>query len=131
MKLLELFSGTGSVGKVAKKLHWEVVSLDLNNADINCNILDWDYPQYPSGYFDFVWASPPCIEYSIAKTTGVRKIDEANKIVMKTIETMSILNQRYGLLKTLRQDYLKNKFLWMDCRIKILTTVNMGCHIGR
>ena len=29
MKSLELFSGTGSMGTVAKKLHWEVVSLDL------------------------------------------------------------------------------------------------------
>ena len=34
MKLLELFSGTGSVGKVAKTLGWEVVSLGLKNADI-------------------------------------------------------------------------------------------------
>ena len=29
MKLLELFSGTGSVGKVAKELGYDVVSLDL------------------------------------------------------------------------------------------------------
>jgi hypothetical protein len=29
MKLLELFSGTCSVGRVAKQLHWDVTSLDL------------------------------------------------------------------------------------------------------
>ena len=28
MKLLELFSGTGSVGKVAKQLDYHIVSLD-------------------------------------------------------------------------------------------------------
>ena len=39
MKLLELFSGTKSVGKVAENLGYEVVSLDLKNADINCNII--------------------------------------------------------------------------------------------
>lgn len=107
MKLLELFSGTGSVGGVAKKLHWKVMSLDLKNADVNCDILEWDYKQYPSGYWDFIWASPPCIEYSIAKTTGVRKIEEANKIVLKTIEIIEyfkpkvwfIENPQTGLLK--------------------------------
>jgi len=43
MKVLELFSGTGSVGKVAKEMGWDVVSLDLKNADIETNILNWDY----------------------------------------------------------------------------------------
>ena len=79
MKLLELFSGTRSVGTVAKSFGWTVVSLDLKNADINCNIMDWDYKQYPVGYFDFIWASPPCIEYSIAKTVGERKLGEAKE----------------------------------------------------
>ena len=39
MKLLELFSGTGSVGKVAEELGFDVVSLDLKDADINTDIL--------------------------------------------------------------------------------------------
>ena len=39
MKLLELFSGTGSVGRVAKEKGFEVISLDLKNADINLDIL--------------------------------------------------------------------------------------------
>lgn len=86
MKLLELFSGTGSVGEVARSKGIRVVSLDLKDADIECDILEWNYRQYTVGYFDMIWSSPPCIEYSIAKTTGVRKIDEANKIVLKTIE---------------------------------------------
>ena len=107
MKLLELFSGTGSIGKVARKLHWYVVSLDLKDADINCDILDWDYKQYPRGYYDFIWASPPCTEYSIAKQTGVRKLDKANKIVLRTLEIIDyfkpsvwfIENPQTGLLK--------------------------------
>tara|TARA_R110000803_G_scaffold172869_1_gene235652 strand:- start:439 stop:654 length:216 start_codon:yes stop_codon:yes gene_type:complete len=48
MRILELFSGTHSVGKVAKELGYEVLSLDMDgNADINIDILNWDYKQYP------------------------------------------------------------------------------------
>ena len=83
MKLLELFSGTGSVGAVARNMGHSVVSLDFKNADINCDILNWDYKKYEVKHFDFIWASPPCTEYSKAKTTGIY---EAKKIVLKTIE---------------------------------------------
>ena len=86
MRMLELFSGTGSVGTVAKLLGYEVISLDLKNADINTNILDFDYKQYEPEYFDIILGSPPCTEYSIAKTVGSRKIETANETVLKTLE---------------------------------------------
>ena len=62
--MLELFSGTGSVGAVFKEHDWEVVSLDRDlPANINCDVLDWDYKNaYPPNRFDFIWASPPCTE---------------------------------------------------------------------
>ena len=71
MKLLELFSGTKSVGKVAEQLGYDVVSLDLKNADINCDILDWDYTEYEPGYFDVIWASPPCDTFSHLKVCWI------------------------------------------------------------
>ena len=55
MKILELFAGTGSVGKVFKEWGWEVVSLDRDTeADIKTDIMDWDYRTYEPGYFDVV-----------------------------------------------------------------------------
>ena len=114
MKLLELFSGTGSVGKVAKELGYDVVSLDLKDANINTDILNWDYKQFNRNNFQIIWVSPPFVEYSIAKTTGVRKIDYANSIVQKTIEIIRyfnpsvwfIENPQTGLLK--HQDFMKD-----------------------
>ena len=74
MKLLELFAGTQSVGKVARELGLEVVSLDRDMpADIQGDIVDWDYTTLPKKHFDIIWGSPPCTEYSRAKTTGVRE----------------------------------------------------------
>ena len=55
MRVLELFSGTHSVGKVASALGYEVVSLDLSDATICCNILEWDYKTaFSEGYFDIM-----------------------------------------------------------------------------
>lgn len=71
MRVLELFSGTGSVGKICKELGYEVVSLDLKGADINCNILEWDHTIYPVGHFDIIWASPPCDTFSILRKTWI------------------------------------------------------------
>ena len=87
MKLLELFSGTQSVGKVARELGYEEVCLDRDlDADIKCDIMDWDFKVFLPGAFDVIWASPPCTEYSRAKTVGVRTIEESNAIVQRTFD---------------------------------------------
>ena len=119
MKLLGLFSGTQSVGKVAKNLGYEVVSLDLENADINCDILDWDYTTYEPGHFTVIWASPPCTECSRAKTIGVRNLELANKIVQRTIEIISYLKPTYYIIENpqtglLKEQSFMNNFPYVD-----------------
>jgi len=65
--LLELFSGTGSVGKAAKKAGFkEVISIDLEekfNPTIVADLLKLDYKKLPTP--DFIWASPPCTAFSV------------------------------------------------------------------
>ena len=69
MRLLELFSGTGSVGNVARNMGFEIISLDMDmEATIKTDIMNWDYTIYPRKHFQVIWASPPCTEYSRAKT---------------------------------------------------------------
>ena len=103
MNVLELFSGTGSIGKVCQKLGWNAISVDLElPATHECDIMDFDYKQYPKDYFSIVWASPPCTNYSALKKCWYGKklkdgtiyskeqniIDqnEADKLVLKSIE---------------------------------------------
>jgi hypothetical protein len=93
--LLELFSGTGSVGRAFKELGWDVLSLDSNpkaGADITCDILLWEPP--PGLKPDHIHASPPCTEYSRAKTIGVRNLELADAIAQKTLAIIRDLNPR-------------------------------------
>ena len=109
MRLLELFSGTKSVGKVAEQLGYEVTSLDLKNADINTDILKWDYTIYEPKHFDVIWASPPCTEYSRALTTRTRNIFSANLIVLKTLEIIEYLNPNYYIIENPQTGLLKSQ----------------------
>lgn len=68
-RVLELFSGTGSVSKVCEELGYEVISVDISNQynqpTIMTDIMRWDYRStYPPGHFDIIWASPPCNTFS-------------------------------------------------------------------
>ena len=113
MRLLELFSGTKSVSKVAETFGFDVISLDFKKADIKYDILDWDYTIYQSGYFDVVWARPPRTEYSIAKSTGIRKIEYANTIVLRTIDIIKYFNHKYYIIENPQTGLLK-KQVFMD-----------------
>lgn len=73
-RMLELFCGTKSVGKVFES-GYEVVSLDYNpkfEATHSEDILTWNYRQYPVGHFDVIWASPDCRTWSIASSGKYR-----------------------------------------------------------
>jgi len=74
MKLLDLFTGTGSVAKVARDLGYEVTTLDIDarcNPDICADVLEFDYTIWEPGQFDIVWASPPCDYFSCARRCNI------------------------------------------------------------
>ena len=110
---LVLFCGTKSVDRSLEKFGFHVDSLDIDKkcgATWTCNILDWDYQQIEPGTYDYIHASPPCTEYSRARTTAktARNFELADGIVAKTLEIIRYLkpkchtleNPATGLLKT-------------------------------
>ena len=131
VKVLELFSGTGSVGKVCKQLDWDVVSVDLLlPADHQVDIMNFDYKQYPKDEFDIVWASPPCTDYSNLqscwlgrkKKDGViytkeimeKNMDEADKLVLKAFEIIEYFNPHYWFLENPATGKLKTRDIMKD-----------------
>ncbi len=94
MRVLELFSGTGSLAKVARARGHEAVTLDIcprHSPTICVNILEWDPSEtYAPDHFFLIHASVPCENYSICKTTGCqRALEQADELVEKTLAIFS------------------------------------------
>jgi hypothetical protein len=121
MRVLELFSGSRSVGKVCDKLGYDVVSLDLKNADINIDILDWNYKDEFKPYdFDIIWASPPCDCFSKCKYGCInRRLKNKNgEYYMCSMDTINNDIKTIGLpiLRKTQEiiDYLEPTFYFIE-----------------
>ena len=91
MRTLELFAGTQSFSKGVKRLSPdnEAITLDILpkfKPTIQADLLEWDYTVYPPHHFNVIWCSPPCTEYSKAKSRGVRNLELADALVRRCFE---------------------------------------------
>ena len=111
--LLELFSGTGSMGRAFEDIGWEVTSVDLNYKScptIHSDVLELTAGEVLEyGNVTLIWASPPCTMYSVARTYAKtpRDLEGSDRLVAKVLDLADELNCYYiienphsGLLKT-------------------------------
>jgi site-specific DNA-cytosine methylase len=112
MKLLDLFSGTGSVAKAAQIKGWSTTTLDKDlPADIQTDILEWDYKSLPPDSFDYIHASPPCTHYSKARTTAKtpRDIEGSNQLVKRTLDIIEYFNPKFFTIENPQSGLLKEQ----------------------
>jgi len=121
MKILELFSGTGSFSKVAKARGHRVITVDndpQHKPDICIDILKLkaeDIPFKP----DIIWASPPCTTFSVASIRHYWKEGYPKNaksfiglaIVSKTIELIKELNPQFFIIENPRGMLRKQKLM--------------------
>lgn len=112
MIVLELFSGTESFSKEARKYGFETVTVDDNrnfNPTIVSDILDVDINKLPMA--DIIWASPPCRTFSVSSIGKHWNMDNTPKtpqcvvgleILDKTIEIISVIEPMYWVIENPR-----------------------------
>ena len=133
MKVLELFSGTHSIGKVAHNKGWEVVSVDrdldgtcpfgsgyVSDTHIKEDIMTWDYKKkYKPGDFDIITASPVCLWWSHLRSCWVgRKCKKMHPTDIITKEHIQADIDRYGkpMVDKIFEiiDYFQPKHWWIE-----------------
>ena len=104
-RLLDLFSGTGSLAAVFRQHGYAVTTVDVDakmKPDIVADVLSWNYRGLPQGHFDVVFAAPPCTEYSQAMTGRPRNLEKADAIVRRTLEIIQYLKPKQWFLENSR-----------------------------
>ena len=97
VRILDLFSGTGSIEKTLSKMipNVEVVSVDFDEKfrpTIVADVLELDYKRrWKPGYFDVVWMSPPCTFYSLARNSVPRDFALSDRLVQRGQEIIGYL----------------------------------------
>ena len=109
--LLELFSGTGSIGRVFEEAGWRVTKVDIRadfEPTICKSVLELEPEDIYGETVDLVWGSPPCTHYSVARTKAKtpRDLEGSDALVAAVLKSASYYNapyffeNPYGLLRT-------------------------------
>ena len=123
--LLELFSGTGSMGRAFRAKGWEVTSVDCDraaDATIQQDVRDLDVSRL--GKIDAIWASPPCTNYSLArrgaKIHSNNLMDDSDTLVRKTLEITAELGNPPLFVENPWTGQLKNRGLLDALKLRIV-----------
>ena len=117
--MIDLFSGLGGASEAFVKNGWHVIRIENNPVfapggehyvpwTVCADVMDSSVENYPEKYhpIDFLWASPPCYEFSTAynsiRSTRARQgIDHEPDMTLinRTIELIELIKPRYWAIE--------------------------------
>ena len=100
MRGVELFSGAGIVSDIFRSRGWDMEEVDILGGK---DVMTWEL----EGKYDFLWASPPCQEYSEysqkARVTKYKSIWEADRTLwLRTLDLVSRIHPRFWVLENVK-----------------------------
>ena len=128
MRIWDICCGTKSVSNVWKEHGHEALTLDIDPKcmpDICTDIMSGEYTYFGLEPPDFIWCSPPCTHYSIARTTAKtpRDLEGSDKIVQRCLDIIAYWRPRYWVIENPQTGLLKSREVYEDCPSWMLTIV--------
>lgn len=124
MKILELFSGSGSVSKAFREAGHETFTIDIEpdfEPDLVADVLKLKVSDLPKEWRnpDVVWASPPCTTFSVASIGKYWKAGKPKRsdtyigmaLALKTLELIAELKPKYYFIENPRGMLRKQSFM--------------------
>ena len=120
--MLDIYLGLGGASEAfCRSMDWEVHRLENNvlltdknsefyvSGTTHQDVLEWPFHDLPKGYYDFIWASPPCLEFSqaygapamIAKREG-REFNPDMSLLVKAKEIIDWFKPEWWVIENVR-----------------------------
>lgn len=101
--MLDLFAGLGGASQAMKDRGWKVITMDVDpkfETDIIADIRDF---KWNGGPVDFLWASPPCTEFSRESMPWCRTGNEPSMdLLAATVRVISEVNPIWWAIENVR-----------------------------
>ena len=114
MLIWDVCCGTKSVSNVWRDAGHETLTLDIDprcSPDVCTDIMSWEYTDFSLEPPDFIWCSPPCTHYSIARTNAKtpRDLEGSDKIVQRCLDIIHYWRPKYWVVENPQTGLLKTR----------------------
>ena len=114
MLLWDICCGTKSVSNVWRDAGHETLTLDIDprcSPDVCTDIMSWEYTDFALEPPDFIWCSPPCTHYSIARSKAKtpRDLIGSDAIVQRCLDIIQYWRPRYWVIENPQTGLLRKR----------------------